>query len=118
VFEIDARSIVPNSPELTKASRQFIYSSDSDGGTPVNTFRFRSTAKPVNLPISSSSAELTSRTLTYSGWFYALAAYNFEETATFNYQKRLTIEANDASKDLPGAVNLVLDDLRRRNLID
>ena len=41
---IDVRSTVPNTPALTKISRQFIYSSSSEAGVPVDIFRFRSTA--------------------------------------------------------------------------
>lgn len=113
----DIISTVPNNP-VTKNTRSFVYASSSDSTIPVNTFRFRSGGKPSLLPVATDSAQLVARTFSYTGLFYALAAYNYEETATYVYQKRLTVAANDGNKTLTGAVNLVLDDLRARKLID
>jgi len=115
---IDVLTHVPNNPAITKATRTFIYASSSDSSVPVDTFRFRSSSKPLLLTVATGSTQLTARTLSYQGWFYAFAAFNYEESATFTYQQRLTVQANDANKTLAGAVDLVLDDLRARKLID
>jgi|GEM_PF-4787966 len=114
----DVLATVPNSPAITKDTRRFMYASSSDSSVPVNTFRFRSGGKPALLPIATDNPQLTARTFSYTGLFYAFAAYNYEESATFVYQKRLTMLANDGNKNLTGAVDLVLDDLRARKLID
>jgi hypothetical protein len=111
-------AIRPNAP-VGASSQAFIYSgAPQAGSTPVAVRRLRSAGKLSMQPISSTATKLLPKKLAYASYFVALAAYNSEESATFKYQKRLTIASNDANLDLAGAIALVLDDLRDRNVID
>jgi hypothetical protein len=108
------RPITPVGP----ASEAFIYSGVPESSTPVSVRRFRSVGKLSMQPISSTTTELLPKKLSYASFFVALAAYNSEASGSFKYQKKLTIASNDVSLDLAGAIALVLDDLRDRNVID
>jgi hypothetical protein len=111
-------AVRPNAP-VGPASQAFLYSGvPESGSTPVSVRRLRSVGKLSMQPISSTTTELIAKKLAYASFFVALAAYNSEASATFKYQKKLTIASNDANLDLAGAIAMVLDDLRDRNVID
>lgn len=118
IYTLDIDTIQPNSPQLTANSREFLYVQTEGSGVPVDVMRFRGTAKPRLIATSSTTAHATSATLAYTGYYYALAAFNYEETATFSLQKALTISINNTNTNLSGAIALAVDDLRRRKKVD
>lgn len=101
------------------SSQIFLYAGAPEAGsTPVDQHRLRNVGKLSTQPISSAATALVARKLAYSFDFVGLAAYNSEARATLKYQKKLTLASNDANLDLAGAIALVVQDLRDRNLID
>jgi hypothetical protein len=101
------------------SSQIFLYAGEPvAGSTPVDQHRFRNVGKLATQPISSAATALVAKKLAYSYDFVALAALNAEASAKLKYQRKLTVASNDANLDLAGAIALVLDDLRDRNVID
>ena len=104
--------IYPYNPAISAKSRSFISADAGDAGIPINYYRFRSGGAPVITLFSSASAGPVAHSFTFVRHYWAPATFYFEESGTVTYQKALTIQSNDAPKDLNGAIDLVLQHLR------
>jgi len=117
-LDANVRITMPYNPAISKDSRTFIYISSSDAGTPVNTYRWRSTSAPVMVRLAPGLEVLAAKRFEYEAWFYALAAYNYEATATFTLSKSLTLAALITDNNTASAIQIVRDYLISRNMID
>jgi hypothetical protein len=105
-------------PTTGTKRRDFIYI-DAPGGASNPLFlRFRGTAAPAILPISTLLKAQVSRTLAFTMSFKDYIYLLYERTGTLSYQQALTVSANDADLALDDAVTLVRNDLIRRKIIN
>ena len=117
-LDANVRITMPYNPAISKDSRTFIYISSSNAGTPVNTYRWRSTSAPVMVRLAPGLEVLAAKRFEYEAWFYAVAGSNYEDTATFTLSKSLTLAALITDNNTASAIQIVRDYLISRNMID
>ncbi len=98
--------------------REFIYI-DGPAGTSNPLFlRFRGTAAPKSLPVSTMSQAEVSRTLAFTMSFKEGIYQLYERTGSLSYQQALTVGANDGGFDLDDSVTHVRNYLIQHKIIN
>src|SRR5262249_24079653 len=104
-------------PAAGTKRREFIYVDAPSANFTPAFLRFRGTAAPKSLPVSTLTKAEVSRTLAFTMSYKEGNDYLHERNGSFSYQQALTMSANDAGFDLNYSEDLVRNYLIQRKIV-